>query len=473
MDLVAMTGDPDTGADSLVATFSSDLDGQLWTGTPDSSGAIGQSTATLSGGAHRITFEVTDPRGEFETCGASITVDPCLDQDLDGQTSCAGDCNDTDELTFTGAAELADYRDNDCDGVVDEGTVNFDDDGDGYTELDGDCDDADSDIHPGATETGYDGIDQDCSGADGIDMDADGWAALVAGGLDCDDDDPSIHPSATEIWYDGVDQDCDGASDFDADGDGWDSDLWGGADCDDTLDRVSPSEIEIWYDGVDSDCDGADDNDADGDGYDSADHGGLDCDDTLLMVHPGAPEIRNAKDDDCDNECDEGLLVEGDLVITEIMKDPNQVSDAMGEWFEVYNPGTIDVRMCGWKISDADTDAFTMSSEVLVPAGGYAVFGRSNDKANNGGLTVDYAYSSGMQLANGADELVLTQGSTEIDRVEYDDGSTFPDPTGASLSLDPSKLDAASNDSGSSWCTASSTFGSGDRGTPGAANDGC
>jgi len=39
-------------------------------------------------------------------------------------------------------------------------------------------------------------------------------------------------------------------------------------------------------------------------------------------------------------------------------------------------------------------------------------------------------------LANGADELVLLDGSSvEIDRVEYDGGPGFPDPNGASMAL--------------------------------------
>lgn len=44
--------------------------------------------------------------------------------------------------------------------------ADVDDDGDGYTENQGDCNDANNKIHPGATETCGDGIDQDCNGSD-------------------------------------------------------------------------------------------------------------------------------------------------------------------------------------------------------------------------------------------------------------------------------------------------------------------
>jgi len=66
------------------------------------------------------------------------------------------------------------------------------------------------------------------------DADGDGYDAEHFGGEDCDDEDPAVNPDATETWYDGVDQDCSGGSDYDQDGDGADAVAWGGVDCDDT-----------------------------------------------------------------------------------------------------------------------------------------------------------------------------------------------------------------------------------------------
>ena len=102
-------------------------------------------------------------------------------------------------------------------------TACCDGDGDGQDSLacgGADCDDARPDLHPGATDTPYDGIDQDCSGADTHDVDGDGETAVEAGGRDCDDSDVREWSGAAEVWYDGLDQDCDG-NDDDQDLDGY------------------------------------------------------------------------------------------------------------------------------------------------------------------------------------------------------------------------------------------------------------
>ncbi|MEL6346105.1 MAG: MopE-related protein [Myxococcota bacterium] len=107
-----------------------------------------------------------------------------------------------------------------------------DNDGDGFSFVDGDCDDQDETIAPGLAER-CDGIDNNCDGIideDSVDetewyfdRDEDGFgdsaqqvtacappAEYVADGGDCDDLDGEISPSAEEICNDGVDNDCDG-----------------------------------------------------------------------------------------------------------------------------------------------------------------------------------------------------------------------------------------------------------------------
>lgn len=159
------------------------------------------------------------------------------------------------------------------------------------------------------------------------------------------------------------------------------------------------------------------------------------------------------------------------VIINEIMQNPSAVSDSAGEWLELYNPTTSPIDIDGWTLQDNDSDSHVINNggPLVIPAGGYLVLGNNINSGINGGLTVDYSYGGSWFLANGADEVVLLDASlTEIDRVEYDGGPLFPDPNGASMALSDPTLD---NNVGASWCTASTPYGNGDLGTPGAAND--
>ncbi len=159
-----------------------------------------------------------------------------------------------------------------------------------------------------------------------------------------------------------------------------------------------------------------------------------------------------------------------DIVINEIMQNPAAVSDDKGEWFELYNNDTQTVDINGWIIKDDGSDYHVIDNggPLTIDPGDYLVLGINDTMSVNGGVPVDYMYDHFI-LSNGEDEVVLvySDGITEVDRVEYDNGATFPDPNGKSMELKNPNFD---NNDGANWDVSSTPYGDGDLGTPGAKN---
>jgi hypothetical protein len=228
------------------------------------------------------------------------------DVDRDGFSACATDCDDSDPDARPGGVEAPDGVDNDCDGLVDEGTASVDDDGDGSCESPvfcsdlsdpGDCDDSDPAIGPHAEELLDNGRDDDCDGRVDFGVDDDDRDGVAIAGGDCDDLDATVRPGAPEE-ANAVDDDCDGLIDegtswADDDGDGWCegplcTDGSSPGDCDDSAALTWPGAAEL-LDWTDNDCDGLVDDgtvqyDDDRDGY--TEQGG-DCDDADPARSPG------------------------------------------------------------------------------------------------------------------------------------------------------------------------------------------
>jgi hypothetical protein len=155
------------------------------------------------------------------------------------------------------------------------------------------------------------------------------------------------------------------------------------------------------------------------------------------------------------------------LVVSEVLQNPSAVSDSLGEWFEVHNPTATDLDLLGYRVQDDGGESFVVEAPTPLPAGGYAVLGVTADQSLNGGVGVTYAYGGAMHLFNTTDTITLADPrGILVDRVSWDDGATFPDPDGASMSV----IDvAADNAAGANWCTSTLPWAAGDLGTPGAA----
>ena len=212
-----------------------------------------------------------------------------------------------------------------------------------------------------------------------------------------------------------------------------------------------------------------------------ADNGSTGCDDlnvTECVCELDAWCCDNTWDSLCANQastdCSACAPDVGDVIVTEIMQNPDELSDSDGEYLELHNPTAGRLDLGGHTLRDDGSNSHLIDmTHLWIEPGDFLLLGASDDI---GGVTTDYTYvQSEFQLANSDDEVILENSDgLVIDSVVYDDGATFPDPTGASMSLSPDSLDDVSNDDGLNWCQSSTTFGtSGDFGTPGEANPVC
>lgn len=162
----------------------------------------------------------------------------------------------------------------------------------------------------------------------------------------------------------------------------------------------------------------------------------------------------------------------GQLIITEVMANPDALSDAVGEWFEIYNPSSTDTyELQGCVIEDLDADSHTIGESLVIGPESYLTFARSADP----GFTPDHVFMG--FLANGEDELILSCAGVGIADVAWGPtlGPEFPVVAGRSATLPLARYDEDLNDDGSLWCLSSQVYvsvdGVDDTGTPGMPNE--
>lgn len=156
----------------------------------------------------------------------------------------------------------------------------------------------------------------------------------------------------------------------------------------------------------------------------------------------------------------------GDVILTELLPDPNVLSDVAGEWVELYAHRAVDLQGITLVRDDARPVPLDQEGCLTVPAGGYVVVAR-REAATSPGLP-ENTLSAAFSLPNAGGTLALFRGDVLLDAVSWGKATS-----GASVAVDPTALDAAANDDPAHWCTSTQAFAGGDRGSPGAANPPC
>jgi hypothetical protein len=158
--------------------------------------------------------------------------------------------------------------------------------------------------------------------------------------------------------------------------------------------------------------------------------------------------------------------VVGEVILTEVLADPVNMSDADGEWLEVYNPGDVGIDLSGWRLEGQDGEVAFLPPGLVVAPGDYLVLARSDDPSKLGTFEPDFVWDA-FGLSNTFDTVRLVNaGGLVVDEVSWD--ATWPLEPGRSAELVPSHYDHLANDAPSSWCSSDAPdYGLGNHGTPG------
>jgi hypothetical protein len=149
----------------------------------------------------------------------------------------------------------------------------------------------------------------------------------------------------------------------------------------------------------------------------------------------------------------------GDLRISEVMANTSQVSDAVGEWFEVMATRDVDLGGLEVGIDPVAGPRHTLdpSACLRAEAGAHVLFARSADGAANGGLPpVDHVFRFFQVNSHG--QLLIGHGGEVLDEVAWERTTAGT---------------AQQRDDDGAWCDATLPYGDGDLGTPGLPNPSC
>ena len=170
-----------------------------------------------------------------------------------------------------------------------------------------------------------------------------------------------------------------------------------------------------------------------------------------------------------------GAVAYGEILITEIMANPSALSDTEGEWFEIYNNSDHVINLQNLILGRDDANIHTITDPIELAPSAYLVLSRTDLSTS---VSNEYVYGSDITLSNTGAILSIYNEGTEAEpgalifALDYSEAG-FPEGTGASVTLNPVLLNSSDALLGSSWCTSTSAYSTGDLGTPGAMNDAC
>ncbi len=173
----------------------------------------------------------------------------------------------------------------------------------------------------------------------------------------------------------------------------------------------------------------------------------------------------------------------GDLVITEVMPDPEAASDSDGEWFEAKVMSDVDLNGLGLDRAGDTSKPNVIQSPDCVPAqaGDYVVFAKKDSSQINGGLPevkgiFTFSLVSGTVDMPGDVRLVVGEDDKNVIVIDAITWTSADLEKAHSLQLDfAKKVDPVVNDERSNFCSAPTTkpYGDGDFGTPATDNAVC
>lgn len=164
--------------------------------------------------------------------------------------------------------------------------------------------------------------------------------------------------------------------------------------------------------------------------------------------------------------------VAGDLVITEIMPNPEDGPDMGREWIEIQSLAAASVKLNGLQVtSDDGSRTLIEPGLALAPLERTLIRFRDAVKVP----TAAEVEMGDLALEHEADTITLAMGGVVIDSVSYSDDDVWPIERGWSLNLHPDATNAGANDDPYHWCFGWARIDNrwDQRGTPGNANEEC